>query len=209
MNEELFLTEDQTDALQEITNIAMGRAGAQLAQILDTFIKLSVPRINIIQSSSISSNMLNMIGAKSAATAIRQSFNGSLSGEAMVVYDQHGCRNLADLMGYDGIIDRTAERELLLDVGNVLIGACLNGVADLLGASLVFSAPTIMAENVEVDQLINTKHLTWNYALLVEVHFTLEIRDFTCHLLTLMPEESILRLQLAIDAFMDDFIGTN
>lgn len=203
MNEELFLTEEQTDALQEITNIAMGRAGAQLAQILDTFIKLSVPRINIIQSSSVSSNILNMIGSKSAATAIRQSFNGSLSGEAMVVYDQHGCRNLADLMGYDGVIDRTSERELLLDVGNVLVGACLNGVADLLGASLVYSAPTIMAENVEVDKLINIKQITWNYALLVEVHFTLEIRDFTCHLLTLMPEESILRLQLAIDAFME------
>ncbi|NHQ85172.1 hypothetical protein HA050_03485 [Iodobacter sp. HSC-16F04] len=203
MNEELFLTEEQTDALQEITNIAMGRAGAQLAQILDTFIKLSVPRINIIQSSSVSRNILNMIGSKSAATAIRQSFNGSLSGEAMVVYDQHGCRNLADLMGYDGVIDRTSERELLLDVGNVLVGACLNGVADLLGASLVYSAPTIMAENVEVDKLINIKQITWNYALLVEVHFTLEIRDFTCHLLTLMPEESILRLQLAIDAFME------
>ncbi|STQ91063.1 chemotaxis protein CheC [Iodobacter fluviatilis] len=203
MNEELFLTEEQTDALQEITNIAMGRAGAQLAQILDTFIKLSVPRINIIQSSSVSSNILKMIGSKSAATAIRQSFNGSLSGEAMVVYDQHGCRNLADLMGYDGVIDRTSERELLLDVGNVLVGACLNGVADLLGASLVYSAPTIMAENVEVDKLINIKQITWNYALLVEVHFTLEIRDFTCHLLTLMPEESILRLQLAIDAFME------
>ncbi|AZN36254.1 chemotaxis protein CheC [Iodobacter ciconiae] len=203
MNEELFLTEEQTDALQEITNIAMGRAGAQLAQILDTFIKLSVPRINIIQASSVSSNILNMIGSKNAATAIRQSFNGSLSGEAMVVYDQHGCRNLADLMGYDGVIDRASERELLLDVGNVLVGACLNGVADLLGASLVYSAPTIMAENVEVDKLINIKQVTWNYALLVEVHFTLEIRDFTCHLLTLMPEESILRLQLAIDAFME------
>jgi chemotaxis protein CheC len=203
MNEELFLTEDQADALQEITNIAMGRAGAQLAQILDAFVKLSVPRISIIQADSISHNMLNMIGSKSAATAIRQSFNGSLSGETMVVYDQHGCRNLADLMGYDGVIDCTTERELLLDVGNILVGACLNGVADLLGASLVFSAPTIMAENVEVDQLINTKHLTWHYALLVEVHFTLEIRDFTCHLLILMPEESILRLQLSIDAFMD------
>ena len=63
-----------------------------------------------------------MIGSKSAATAIRQSFNGSLSGETMVVYDQHGCRNLADLMGYDGVIDCTTERELLLDVGNVLVG---------------------------------------------------------------------------------------
>lgn len=204
MNEDLFLTEDQSDALQEITNIAMGRAGAQLAQILDTFVQLSVPKINIIQASSVSHEMLAMIGSKGTATAIRQSFNGTLSGEAMVVYDEHGCRNLADLMGYDGVIDRTSERELLLDVGNVLVGACLNGIADLLGALLVFSAPTIMAENVEVDRLINTQQLTWNYALLVEVHFTLEIRDFTCHLLTLMPEESILRLKLAIDAFVDN-----
>jgi hypothetical protein len=51
----------------------------------------------------------------------------------------------------------------------------------------------------------NPQQLTWNYALLVEVHFTLEVRDFTCHLLTLMPEESILTLKSALDTFMENF----
>ena len=37
----------------------------------------------------------------------------------------------------------------------------------------------------------------------LEVRFTLEIRDFTCHLLTLMPEESISQLKKALDTFME------
>ncbi|GAA5786525.1 hypothetical protein GCM10007860_10440 [Chitiniphilus shinanonensis] len=204
MNDQLLLTPDQRDALQEVTNIAMGQAGAQLAQILEVFVQLSVPRINITESSSIATSILQLVGTPQSVTAVRQAFSGTLRGEAMVVYDQNGCRDLADLMGYEDDIDRDSERELLLDVGNVLVGACLNGIAELLGAKLSFSAPTIMAEDVEVGRLINPQQLTWNYALLVEVHFTLEVRDFTCHLMTLMPEESIVALKSALDAFMEN-----
>ncbi|TJZ72856.1 chemotaxis protein CheC [Chitiniphilus eburneus] len=205
MNDQLLLTPDQRDALQEVTNIAMGQAGAQLAQILEVFVQLSVPRINITESANIAGNILQLVGTPQSVTAIRQAFSGTLRGEAMVVYDENGCRDLADLMGYEDDIDRDSERELLLDVGNVLVGACLNGIAELLQAKLSFSAPTIMAENVEVGRLINPQQLTWNYALLVEVHFTLEVRDFTCHLMTLMPEESIVALKSALDAFMENF----
>ncbi|GAB7125863.1 chemotaxis protein CheC [Silvimonas sp. JCM 19000] len=204
MTADVLLSEDQRDALQEVTNIAMGQAGARLAQILDTFVHLSVPRINITGSAEVTHAIEQMVGSGAAITAIRQSFGGTLHGEAMVVYDEQGCRNLADLMGYEDDMGQAQERELLLDVGNVLVGACLNGVADLLSATLSFSAPTLIAEHAGVDRLINTQQLTWNYALLVEVRFTLEIRDFTCHLLTLMPEESIVQLKTALDTFMDN-----
>ena len=199
-----LLNDDQRDALQEVTNIAMGQAGARLAQILDSFVHLSVPRINMTEAGQITETIEKMVGPGVAVTAIRQSFNGTLRGEAMVVYDESGCRNLADLMGYEDNAGQAQEREMLLDVGNVLVGACLNGVAELLGAQLAFSAPTLIAENATVDRLINTQQLTWTCALLIEVHFTLEIRDFSCHLLTLMPEESIAQLKSALDAFMDN-----
>ncbi|WP_255987412.1 chemotaxis protein CheC [Chitinolyticbacter albus] len=205
MIDHLLLTPDQRDALQEVTNIAMGQAGSQLAQILESFVQLSVPRINITESAAISTGIAQLVGTPQSITAVRQAFNGTLRGEAMVMYDQDGCRDLADLMGYEDDLDGAADRELLLDVSNVLVGACLNGIAELLQAKLSFSAPTIMAENVEVGRLINPQQLTWNYALLVEVHFTLEVRDFTCHLLTLMPEESILTLKSALDTFMENF----
>ena len=37
------LTEEQRDCLQEVTNVAMGQAGDNLARLLDTFVILSIP----------------------------------------------------------------------------------------------------------------------------------------------------------------------
>ncbi|MBB5190448.1 chemotaxis protein CheC [Silvimonas terrae] len=199
----IALTEEQRDALQEITNIGMGRAGALLAQLMGGFVHLSVPGISLADADNISGTIAQTVGRELAVTAVRQSFSGTLRGEAMVIYDERGCRNLADLMGYEDEIGAATERELLLDVGNVLVGACLNGIADLLVSPLSYSPPTLIAENAEVDRLINPDQLTWDYALLIQVRFTLEIRDFTCHLLTLMPEESISQLKKALDAFME------
>ncbi|MDK2125654.1 chemotaxis protein CheC [Parachitinimonas caeni] len=199
------LTSDQKDALQEVTNIAMGQAASTLATILSTFVTISVPRINIPEVSEIGSAISKMVGNGKEVTAVRQSFAGHLRGEAIIIYGQEGCRDLADLMGYDEDIDQSAERELLLDIANVLIGACLNGIADILQTGLTFAPPSIMAERVIINSLIDPTQLTWNNALLVEVNFTLEARNFSCHLVTLMPEDSIERLKQAIDTFMENF----
>lgn len=39
---DIALTEEHRDALQEISNIGMGRAGAALAKLLGAFVTLSV-----------------------------------------------------------------------------------------------------------------------------------------------------------------------
>lgn len=200
-----LLNPDQTDALQEVTNIAMGQAGSSLASILGVFVNLSVPRIRVLDAASIGTAISDMVGRDKEITAARQSFHGTMRGEALVIYDQEGCMDLADLMGYDGQLDAAAEREILLDVSNVQVGACLGGIADLLEASLTYSAPSIMAEHIPVDRLIDPKKMTWNYALLVEVNFTLEERNFTSHMTFLMPEESIHSMGEALDKFMENF----
>ena len=124
------LTEDQRDAMQEITNIAMGQAGSLLATLLGTFMKLSVPRINVLALSEVASAIGSMVGRNIEITAVRQSFHGGLRGEAIVIYGQDGCKELGDLMGYDEALDRENEIELLLDVSNILVGACLGGIID-------------------------------------------------------------------------------
>ena len=205
MSAPALLSQDQTDALQEVTNIAMGQAGSSLANILGVFVNLSVPRIRVLDVVAIGAAISDMVGPDKEITAARQSFHGTMRGEALVIYDQEGCMDLADLMGYEEQLEASAERELILDVSNVLVGACLGGIADLLEATLTYSAPSIMAERIPVDRLIDPKNMTWNYALLVEVNFTLEERNFTSHLTFLMPEESIQSMGEAIDKFMESF----
>lgn len=205
MSAPALLSQDQTDALQEVTNIAMGQAGSSLANILGVFVNLSVPRIRVLDVVAIGAAISDMVGPDKEITAARQSFHGTMRGEALVIYDQEGCMDLADLMGYEEQLEASAERELILDVSNVLVGACLGGIADLLEATLTYSAPSIMAERIPVGRLIDPKKMTWNYALLVEVNFTLEERNFTSHLTFLMPEESIQSMGEAIDKFMESF----
>ena len=46
--------EDQLDACREMVNIAMGRAGENLAQLLGEFIDLPIPNVNLIESNELS-----------------------------------------------------------------------------------------------------------------------------------------------------------
>lgn len=210
----MSLTEDQRDAMQEITNIAMGRAGSLLATLLGTFVNLSVPRINVLAISEVANAIASMVGSDMEVTAVRQSFQGCLRGEAIVIYGYDGCKELGDLMGYDAVLDSSDEIELLLDVSNILVGACLGGIVDQIkdiakakeeGGELSFSAPSIMAEGVPASTLIKPDKLTWTHALLLEVNFTLEGRNFISHLCMLMPEQSIEKMRGILDEFIASF----
>lgn len=198
------LTQDQREALQEVTNIGMGQAGAALANLLGTFVALSIPRIHLLQASELGDALRNMVGHSGEVTAVRQSFQSDISGEAIVIYGPSGCQELWDLMGYDQSQgDRVAERELLFDVANVLIGACVCSVFEILGRTLNFSPPSLIGEKVPVDYLLQKGTLSWGMALLVEVNFSLEDRQFTAHLVTLMAEASIPQMKFALDSFVE------
>lgn len=207
------LTEDQRDAMQEITNVAMGQAGSVLATLLGTFVNLSVPRINMLALPEVAGAIGTMVGRGIGITAVRQSFHGHLRGEAIVIFGQSGCKGLDDLMGYDEALDHTDEIELLLDVSNILVGACLGGITDQIkniteaqgAGELSFSAPSLMAEGVPAEALINPDKITWTHALLLEVNFTLEGRDFISHLCMLMPEQSIEKMRGILDEFIASF----
>lgn len=200
---QVALSEDQSEVLQEIANIGMGQAGDSLARILCTFVELSIPRIKLINVEKINLEIAHMVGEKAIVTSVRQAFFSHWRGEAIIVYDQNGCNELASLMGYSEDLDKNSEVELLLDVGNALVGACINGIAEQLGIELNFSPPSVIATNIPVENLFNTKKLAWSHTLLLEVNFGLENLRFKSHLLIMMSEETILTLKEDLNAFLE------
>lgn len=198
-----YFTADEQDALQEVVNIAMGQAGDSLARILDSFVHLSIPKIRVIEAADVGKAVLETVGQNYEVSAVRQAFYDSLRGEAITLFTLNGCKDIADLMGYEGELNVVAEQELLLDVANILVGAILNGITETLGLELGYSAPSIMAERTCLDNIISPDKLSWSYALLLEVNFTLEDRDFRSHVLLLLAEEAIDSLHQKITRFMD------
>jgi len=194
------LTEDQRDALQEIANIGMGQAGSSIAKIWGEFVSLSIPRIAHVDRCSIPAMLAHFVG-DGTVNAVRQAFHGHLRGEVVVVFSGGRGDQLAELMGYDDA-DTVEEKELLLDVANILVGACLGSIAETLGVDIGFSAPSVMGLDVAPLDLIRPEELITGRALFLEVRFALEKKSFASHLIILMPSDEILVLGTALDKFL-------
>ena len=197
-----MLSADQKDALQEIANIGMGQAGEMIARVLNEFVTLSIPRILILQPKLVSLELARMVNSEQVS-AVRQAFHGNIRGEALVIYGAQRYADLADLMGYEEDIDHVTELEILLDISNILVGACLGGIAKQINIDIGFSAPSLMADNVPIREMMNLNNVPWQHALLVEVNFQLEQRSFACHLILLMPEQEIKVLAEALERFLE------
>lgn len=202
--EDDMLNQDQKDALQEIANIGMGQAGASIAKVLDEFVQLSIPRILVVPPEAVANALASVVGDRTVS-AVRQAFHSAMRGEAIVIYGEHRCNDLADLLGYERDLDHATERELLLDVSNILVGACLGGIAEQLNMNIGFSAPSLLADGVPIENLLKSCDIAWNTALLVEVSFHLEKRSFACHLVMLLPQNEVTALTEALDRFLESY----
>ena len=199
------LNEEENEILQEVINIGMGQAGASLAKLLDVFVNLSVPRVSWVNDDDFVVNVGELVaGSDDSWAGVRQAFYNQLEGEAFVLYGTNGCGQLADLMGYDNN-EGMAQEELLLDVTNILIGACLVGVAQQVDKEIDFAAPTLVGLDKPIDDLLYSRDREWDQCLLIEVNFHLEATNFACHLVMLMSEGSIEQLRSGLLSFMESY----
>jgi chemotaxis protein CheC len=197
-----MLSADQRDVLQEIANIGMGQAGASIAKVLDHYISLSIPKVQVLASGSIPELLAGLVG-EGRVSAVRQAFHSQARGEAIVIFGEQRCNDLADLLGYEQPLDHASEVELLLDVSNLLVGGCLSGIAEQLKADIGFSAPSLLAEHVTVRTLVRSRRVAWEQAIAVEINFSLKQRSFSCHLVIFIPDEELGAFTRALDHYLE------
>jgi chemotaxis protein CheC len=200
-----LLTEEQRDALQEIANLAMGRAAARLALLLGTFIELSVPRVRVVKAAEAGRTLRDMTGIQENITAVRQGFRSDIKGEALVLCRSAGVGHLVSLVDgaySDSECETITQAELVFDVANVLMGACVSSILDELGRTPVFSPPGLLGADIALDDVFQPAVLAWSVALLLEVNFGLEDDGFRAHFVMLMAEDSIRQMSEALDSLL-------
>ena len=202
MNELTRLTEDQRDALQELMNVAMGQAAAKLARLIDNMVVLSVPAISV--ASEHEGNLEDMETFKKTCSAItRQSFLGGLRGETLVSFGKEGADELAELIGYEEDMDQSSA-EIMMEVTNILTGACIRGLAKELELDSSYAQPTLLAENSTLADTVGDK-LVREQTLLLDVQFKVESHSFHCDLLICVANESIENVLKAINRLLEEF----
>ena len=129
-NKDLHVSE--LDAYRELANVAMGRARSLLAEVLNVFVKLPIPNVNVLERSELHM-ALQAVSDYHSLSAVCQGFIGDgISGEAFLLFDDTKFADMSALMKHSNSLDNQAEIEVLMDLGNILIGACLKGIGDQL-----------------------------------------------------------------------------
>ena len=200
---DINITEDQRDCYQELSNVAMGQAADRLARLLDAYVVLPIPKVNMIESSELSMAIQDA-EQDTAVSAVCQGFIGSgIAGEALLLFKDTSFQDLAALMNYQGPLNRYGELELLMDVSSVLIGACVHGIGEQLEIHFNQGHPVVLGQHCMAEDILRSGNHQWTKTLAIEIHYTLEHVNIDCDLLLLFTEDSVLKLNKVIDYLLD------
>ncbi|MFC3031367.1 chemotaxis protein CheC [Pseudoalteromonas fenneropenaei] len=186
------ISESQQDGLQELMNISMGQAANSLARLIEAKINLSIPEIKTLGPEG-----LKAICVSNDFCLTRQSFLGEIHGEVITLFSQQGLSEIGKLMSYQDADDVAQQHALLLDLANILAGACLNGFATQLGLKTSLSMPTIMQAN----QFARTE-LKWSDTLVMKIAFYVESLSFDAKVVICFDADSITTALISLDRLM-------
>ncbi|MGI5309418.1 response regulator [Rheinheimera sp. WS51] len=192
--EEIELSADMRDVLQELTNVAMGQAGDLLARLLNVFVKLPIPNVNLLEVSELHMALASVEREESTAAVCQGFIGGGVSGEALLILSESSYKDIAKLMNYHGGLTARIELELLMDVSNILIGAVLKGLSEQLNMTFSQGHPVVLGQRESVSDLIKANAKRWRKTLAIELTYGIENYNISCDLLLLFTEDSLKTL---------------
>lgn len=192
----MILTERQTDALGEFINIAFSRTASSLSEITGQRVLLDVPQVEIYPIEDVGTKLARFLPGDVAS--IHQPFDGAIAGDAFLILNYEGAVRLTDLLT-DGSapqaeLDESA-REVLTEVGNILLNACLGMFGNVLHVRVSFSVPNLHLESL--DELIDSvrkEREGLRFAIIVYTSFRIRESAVTGYLVLVLSVVSLNRL---------------
>jgi chemotaxis protein CheC len=195
------LTATQQDSLTELINIGYGRAAAALSDLTGHRIDLEVPHVAMHPINEITPLLSTVVQGEVAS--VNQIFSGPIGGNALLLLDEQAALMLTRLLIEAGDTSSgldAAGREIITEVGNIVLNACLGVFGNLLRVQVAFSVPRLRVEGVEsILQSIVVNDEELRYALMIHTRFYLRAGNVSGYLVIILGITSLDRLLDELD----------
>jgi chemotaxis protein CheC len=157
---------------------------------------LDVPNVAIFPIGELSAALATFLPAEVAT--VHQVFTGPVMGDALLLLNYDGAITLTDLLTDERVRSQrlnTSAREVLTEVGNILLNACLGMFGNLLQVHVSFSVPRLHLETLDAllrSLMIGREGL--RYALVVYTAFRLRDSSVSGFLVIALNVASLDRL---------------
>jgi chemotaxis protein CheC len=205
------ITEEERDLLQEIMNIAFGKAAAELAEVINIFVVLSVPYIKVLKAAELPEYLRYEVRDLSTISIVEQNFWGKFKGGAFLVFAADAGKALITMLDVDheatfesGSME-ILEKETLMEIGNILIGACVGKITELLGDVVTYSPPTVVVENKPRDILPEKLFDPEFTAIVMKTVFRFDDRNVSGFLFLVTTQDSVEWLKQSLSDFLENY----
>ena len=198
------LTASQLDALTELINIGYARAAAALSELTGHRISLQVPEVEVHLIPEIAESLQKVI--KGDVVSVNQVFSGAINGNALLLLDREAAMLLNQLLtdraersDLDG-----AAREVITELGNIVLNACLGAFGNLLKVQVTFTVPSLQVESVQrVIRSITVAGTELEYALIIHTRFHVRASNVSGYLVIILGVTSLKTLILELKKWED------
>lgn len=207
-----FIGEVERDAVTEILNVAIGQAAASLSQLVEDEVCLSVPFVDFLSPSEAAAR-LERETQGGDSVAVRQHFEGRFYGDIMLIFPERRSLDLVRHMLGDQVpLDQLTEleQEALLEVGNIILNACLGSLANQLNMPVESSLPTyVRGRGARILDLGAPKALAEGEELVMFLHvdFSLLRKDVHGYLAFVMDIISAKHFVDAVSSYVSGRLG--
>ena len=209
--DQVLLSDEERDILQEIMNIAFGQAAADLAEMINVFVVLNVPYIKVLKAVDLPCYLQDEIVGYETICMVEQHFWGEFKGSAFLIFPAGAGKELVTIMGegqdphFESAFVDGMEKETLMEIGNILIGACVGKVAELLADRVTYSPPRIVVDNHASNAIPANIFELDSSAIVLRTVFTFNERAVSGFLFLVTRCESISWLRKALAEFMEKY----
>ena len=203
------LSAQQLDALVEAVNIGFGKAASLVGTLVSSFISMSTPRMEHLGVEGLPAKIALLTGDR-PINAVRQSFRGDFRGEHLFVVDDPAMELLHQLLDpqFKPKNERD-EQDGLLEMSNIVCGALVGKLSEVIGARTTFSPPEILLWHEHSPQLLAGVPKGNDVCLLIHASFSVErLPVFRAFAVILLASGQLGSLGRSLDRFASGGVGS-
>lgn len=137
------------DILQELINTGIGRAASAFSELLNQEIDLKVPSLFVLTLSELKQYFQSV--PEQEYINVTQSFSGGLQGKGVVSFPMSGGKTLINTLLANPTSQPVdfdlSEREVMAEVGNLIINSVGCSISDMAGVEIHCQLPTVAFDN--------------------------------------------------------------
>lgn len=198
----------ELDALRETMNIGFGQAAVALSEVINMHVILNVPKVVMLEPRDIPDFVQNEVQDPAAFSIVEQFFLGRFNGTSFLLLPQKEGEKLVELFDDNPEPDRSGtyldalERDTIVEIGNIIIGACVGKIAEMLKDVVTYQPPRYFSGSIGAELIAKQLHASGGLALVFKTVFHFEKQDVAGLVFLVTGEGSAVWLKGAVDELL-------